>query len=147
MQTLEERFWSKVNKTNTCWNWIGYLDKGGYGSFWLNGKMQRAHRVSFEQHFGWSNENLVVMHKCDNPSCVRPEHLILSTQKNNIEDKVEKNRQAKGSKVGTSKLSESDVIDIKNLIPTLSYGKIAKLYNVDRSLIYLIAKEKSWKHI
>jgi hypothetical protein len=147
MKTLEERFWSKVNKTNTCWNWTGYLDKGGYGSFWLDGKNRRAHRVSFEQHFGWTNEQLVIMHKCDNPSCVRPDHLILSTQKNNIEDKVYKDRQAKGSKVGTSKLSESDIIEIKNLIKTLSYGKIAKKYNVDRSLIYLISKEKAWKHI
>jgi hypothetical protein len=141
------RFWSKVKKTDTCWLWEGYLDKGGYGSFKFEEKTVRAHRYSYLIHFGNLDKNLVVMHICDNPSCVRPEHLILSTQKENINDKVFKDRQAKGSTVGTSKLSESEVKEIKSLISTLSYAKIAKIYNVDRSLIYLIAKGKSWKHV
>jgi hypothetical protein len=145
-----ERFNSSIEKTESCWIWKGKLDKGGYGSFWVNGKTMRAHRYSYELFKNVIDLNNVIMHTCDNPSCVNPEHLKEGTTLDNVNDKVDKKRHAIGSKIGTSKLSEEQVIEIKKLLSKedrLSYNKIANIFNVHKSLIYLIHKNKSWKHI
>jgi hypothetical protein len=96
--TLEDRFWPNVQKTSGCWNWIGAeQSKGrGYGTIGKDGKTLRAHRVSWEMHNGPIPEGLIVCHKCDNPKCVRPEHLFLGTHSDNVADKVAKGRQSKG---------------------------------------------------
>ena len=94
---VQDRFWAKVQKqtevtspnvTTPCWLWTGARIRKGYGVFWLNGKNIRA------SHFtsGRTTEE-IVMHKCDNPPCVNPDHLIPSTQKRNMQDCVEKGRQ------------------------------------------------------
>ena len=69
------RFFSKVNKTKKCWEWIGSKDKDGYGTVFLRRKLRRAHRVSYFIHKGSIQKGLVIHHKCNNKSCVNPKHL------------------------------------------------------------------------
>lgn len=84
-------FWSKVNKLpDGCWEWHASCNIKGYGQFYNGEKVVTAHRLSVCK-FCWC-----VCHKCDNPCCVRPDHLFLGTSKNNTEDKMRKGRQAKG---------------------------------------------------
>ena len=85
-----ERFWSKVNKDKDCWEWTAALNENGYGRFYLDGKEYRAHRWIFIQLNKWEPE--VVMHTCDNPSCVNPDHLRGGTIEENNKDRDEKGR-------------------------------------------------------
>lgn len=92
--TREEVFWLRVEKSDGCWNWTGKLVKG-YGSFRLKGVSGRANRVSWFLAHGNLPKELHVLHKCDNPKCVRPDHLFLGTHLDNMRDMVEKNRGPK----------------------------------------------------
>lgn len=83
-RSVEDRFWSKVLKTETCWLWQGWKEKQGYGRFWLRGRMERAHRVAYELSGKVTTVGLVLDHLCRTPSCVRPDHLEEVTQRTNI---------------------------------------------------------------
>ena len=91
-----ERFMSKVNKTDDCWIWTGGIDNDGYGLFGYRGdgtkRQWRAHRWIMHQTKGLDDSKPVVMHTCDNPSCVNPDHLINGTSKDNIHDMMKKGR-------------------------------------------------------
>lgn len=80
-----KRFWSNVKKTRGCWWWVGAKFSNGYGRFWAS-KEYLAHRASWLLINGSVPKGLHVLHHCDNPSCVRPEHLFLGTQKDNMID-------------------------------------------------------------
>ncbi len=82
------RFWLKVDKTPTCWLWTAAKDSDGYGKF----DRTRAHRASWTMANGPIPEGLYVCHRCDNPTCVRPDHLFLGTNTDNMRDKAEKQR-------------------------------------------------------
>ena len=87
----ELRFWPKVDKSSDCWICVGQIHKPtGYGIFWNGDTYQRAHRYRFVADNGYEPE--VVMHSCDTPACVRPEHLTGGTQLDNIRDRDEKRR-------------------------------------------------------
>ena len=79
-----ERFWSKVDRSGSCWEWLAAKHKEGYGALAMNGKMLRAHRVSYEWLVGEIPEGLVTDHLCRNPSCVNPAHLELVTNEENL---------------------------------------------------------------
>ena len=101
MQNYEERFFQKVNKTDSCWLWIGAKNNKGYGSFRFNNKNMSAHRFSYQNFKGEIPEGLYVCHDCDIPACVNPEHLTLGTPKYNNKDMVSKNRQGQSSRPQT----------------------------------------------
>lgn len=87
-----ERFWSKVEKADGCWNWNGYRDTKGYGAFGLDRKVQKAHRVAYILAFGEIPEGAHILHSCDNPPCVNPAHLRAGTRTDNMQDKVLRGR-------------------------------------------------------
>lgn len=82
---INDRFWSKVEKTDYCWNWLGALDSDGYGVFRDNKKIKKAHRFSFEINKSSIKENLVLDHICRNRRCVNPNHLEAVRITTNIE--------------------------------------------------------------
>lgn len=89
------RFFAKVAKGDGCWLWTGATHRNGYGSFKLRGGRQvRAHRFSWELARGPVPDGLSVLHRCDNRRCVRPEHLFVGTQRENLSDMVAKGRSA-----------------------------------------------------
>ena len=92
-------FWSHVEKTGTCWNWTGRYVATGYGAFGGR-KYIRAHRLSWFLENGTDPSSMLVLHRCDNKRCVRPYHLFLGTHSDNVADKVNKHRQARGSSHG-----------------------------------------------
>ena len=95
VKNIRERFFSKVRKTETCWIWIGHRLKKGYGLISRGRRGEtpfQAHRLSYELHIGEIPDGKCVLHTCDNPSCVNPEHLFLGTEKDNTSDMMEKER-------------------------------------------------------
>ena len=92
-KSLEDRFWSKVNKTDDCWEWTAYKLYNGYGRFSYNLKVDYAHRIAWLIEHGEYPTNQHVLHICDNPGCVRPDHLLLGTCNANMDDRNNKNRQ------------------------------------------------------
>lgn len=134
-----ERFWKKVEKTKACWNWIGAQTKDGYGNLTYNKKTWRAHRFSWFLQY---NENpiLQVLHCCDNRLCVNPEHLFLGTNDDNIQDKIQKQRQRSGFK---STLTFIQVKKIRTLYKKgTSITHLALRYNVSKSSIWYIVNYK-----
>ncbi|MEH7419215.1 HNH endonuclease [Neobacillus drentensis] len=92
--TIYQRFEAKrVEEENGCHVWIASTDKDGYGWFRTNGKSLRSHQASYQLYKGEIPKGKKVRHICDNPSCVNPDHLILGTQKQNNQDKIDRYRQ------------------------------------------------------
>ena len=150
MKTLEERFFKKIKKTKTCWEWTACLNHFGYGMMGLGGRLdgiERAHRVSWIIHYGVIQKKRLVLHKCDNPKCVNPKHLYIGTQKNNIDDMIKRKRynNACGENSFKHKLTKKQVLLIKN--DSRSGLVIAKEYGVTHQSIYDIKNGKSWKHL
>lgn len=147
-----------------CLEWQGYLDKDGYGSMQAHGKSERAHRLSWKIFNGEIPNKLYVCHKCDNPRCVSPDHLFLGTQKENVQDSINKQRRTTeasyrymkskrksypiGQQHPLAKLTDQKVIEILALkVQKKTNQSIAKYFNVSISTIKDIFACKSWKHI
>jgi hypothetical protein len=148
---IKERFWEKVEKTDTCWVWKGSIQKNrGYGVIWItNKKKEGAHRLSLILHGKKLPPWCVVMHKCDNPSCVNPNHLKFGTPKDNCDDKERKRRgnHPRGEASGLAKLNEKSVHSIRRDYPRQSSRTLAKKYNVSHKTILAVVNRKAWSHI
>lgn len=156
VQQLKERiFNNSFQEPNTgCWLWGDSVNFFGYGilkASALDKKIVTAHRASYWLQHGKFNLSLHVLHRCDTPSCVNPDHLFLGTHQENMDDRKRKNRTnrvaPKGENCGASKLTESDVIKIRSLYPTFTQQAIAEKFGVKQTTIYYILNRKSWKHI
>jgi hypothetical protein len=86
LPTPEERFWPKVEKTESCWNWTAGLDAYGYGVTWVDGKATKAHRYAWELCNGPIPEGKQLDHRCFNRACVNPAHLRITSSKQNVEN-------------------------------------------------------------
>ena len=96
-------FWSHVEKNDGCWIWKGSKSPRGYGYFNLKKQGWRAHRISWVLHHGPIETGKIICHHCDNPSCVRPDHLFCGTDKDNLSDAARKGRMASGARNGMRK--------------------------------------------
>lgn len=121
---------------------------GGHVQVKFDGKRIMAHRMAWELVNGEIPKNMLVLHKCDVPSCVNVEHLFLGTVRDNMNDRGAKGRTARGDKVGTSKLSPSDVVTIKGrALRGESRRTIATDFGVSKTTIEKILDGKNWRHI
>lgn len=160
---IEERFWAKVDKSGECWVWTGAVGGWGYGKFWSGGGKGRcmcASRMAWELTHGPIPTGMQVLHHCDNPPCVRPEHLFLGTNADNVRDKVSKGRQPRGAAVKVrpprhtgekhpqAKLTESGVRLIREkLAQGMTNASIAREMGVSYSTVSLIRRGRIWREV
>ena len=146
-------FLARVEKTDGCWNWTGGKTVAGYGLLYecLQGsrKVRRyAHRVMWELHNGKIPEGYYICHKCDNPSCVNPEHLFCGTSRENHQDCVRKRRSNFGERNGQSVLTEKKVLEIRQLHEQgTKIFQLALRYGVNWGTIYAIVKRINWRYL
>jgi len=159
------RFLAKVNvngpvpahrpELGPCHVWTASLTSTGYGQFFTgsrtdgSARMAKAPRVAWELAYGATPAGLWVLHACDNPKCVRIDHLFLGTHDDNIADMIAKGRLVvpRGERSGQAKLTEAAVLEIR---ATYTAGKglmaISERFGVSKSTILRIASRRSWKH-
>lgn len=159
------RFYRRVRQTEGCWEWLGARQAQGYGVFWHAGKNIPAHRFSLQQHIGRVlTATEFACHHCDNPSCVRPDHLFVGTQRANIHDAIQKQRfdptrlkaarRVHGEQHGAHKLTEKQVREIRQdyqrglagTATTTSLRGLAKKYGVSHFAIRYVLQQ-GWTHV
>lgn len=133
---LPQRYWNKVQKTETCWNWTGCPITNGYGQSYLNGRLTLAHRAMWAECFGPVPDGLLVLHKCDNRACVNPDHLWIGTMKDNAIDCARKGRSP------WKKLNKEQAMEIYNSVEPRK--QISRHYGVSESCVDGIKKRRGW---
>lgn len=177
-EEAKARFWRKVNKTDGCWLWTGAVSRNGYGQFTVGGKTKLAHRVAWlisngSIPRGEGHHGTCVLHKCDTPLCVRPDHLFLGTAKDNSIDMVQKGRHfsrtsphriARGDRNGSrihpenvrrgishwrARLSASDIEGIRSLYATggITQRELAGQFHIAQPHVSRIVCGIRWAHI
>lgn len=145
----EARFWSKVEKTETCWNWISSKDPRGYGQFRISGKTIKAPRYAF--FFAHGHWPLNALHHCDNPSCVNPDHLYNGTHKDNMRDKTQRGRNntPKGDACAASRLTSTQVAEMRAEYKSgvVGYSQLARKYQCSLSTVQRTIKGQTWRHL
>ena len=153
-KTLHERFHEKyrICPESECWIWEASTVGNGYGQIRVHGRLVLAHRLSFELHKEPIPENdsyhgMCVLHKCDTPRCVNPDHLLLGTHEDNVDDMMQKGRHkvVMGSAHVNAKLTEEQALEIFHAEG--DQKEIAARYGVTQAAVSLIKRKKNWKHI
>lgn len=168
--TITERFWIKVDKTGDCWEWRASRNYRGYGTFSIGyGKSPvLAHRRSYEMTYGAIPDGLFVLHHCDNPPCVRPEHLFLGTNADNMADMMKKGRYvprkipsgdaswsrnnldrvARGERHAGVKLTNEQVTELRKLREEgKTFAYLSRTFGIGYTQIGRIIRRESWGHI
>jgi hypothetical protein len=142
--TPEERFWQRVTRSEGCWLWQGKpnVGSGGYGMFTYRGKQHLAHRVSWALTHGGELPALHVLHTCDVPLCVRPDHLFLGTQAENMADMARKGRHARLRT--RTKLTLEQAREIRNARTTHYARELAEQFGVSIQTIYGVWEGRVW---
>lgn len=147
--TLKERFYEKVALIpfHSCWEWVGNRKLSGYGRIDFQKKSYLAHRLSWEIHRGEVPRGMFVCHKCDNPSCVNPDHLFIGSHQENMDDMRRKGRCRRISGVAhyKAKLQEKQIVQIRN--SDMSSRRLAVIFGVSHHNILSIKNRKTWKHL
>lgn len=147
--TIEELLTNTVLTSSGCMEWVKAKTKAGYAQKWDGEKVSYVHRIICELTNG-SIEGMEVLHSCDNPPCINPAHLSWGTRKDNVHDMISKNRSkykpSKGSEHGMAKLSETDVINIRNdRAAGMVLRELSEKYGTTISNIHLVTSGKHWK--
>lgn len=157
----EERFWAKVNKEGptpahcpelgSCWIWLGNKLPRGYGNFSNDKARIYAHRFSWLlAHPGEViPDRIYVLHRCDNPPCVRPSHLFLGTHLENVRDAVNKGRHPHGEGMKQSKANDTIVRELRarHAEGTATYDELAAETGLSKTTVFRIVKHQAWTHI
>lgn len=170
---LSDRFWSHVEKTDTCWLWTGAGGRRGYGFLNLDGRPYPAHRLAYELTYGLLLPGIWCLHHCDNPPCVRPDHLFLGTRGDNVRDMVAKQRhwaavhpervlrgamhhsarhpelRPRGEAHARATLTNALVREIRRLYSEAHVSKsgIARGLGISRSCVQHVLAERTWRHV
>jgi hypothetical protein len=148
-----QRFWRQVEITDGCWIWTGYRNASGYGRMRIHGigrAMIFAHHISYEIHHGPVPDGGWVLHHCDNPPCIRPDHIYLGTPKQNSQDAVTRGRRpdVRGENNGFSKLTEAGVREIRRRAEAgEKVGSIAKDLGMSYPGVRDIIIRRNWPHV
>jgi len=156
--SLADRFWSRVNKSGpivqptlgACWIWTAGLSTAGYGKIATgNGSTSvYSHRVSWELHSGPIPDGLWVLHKCDNPKCVNPEHLFLGTAQDNLGDMRMKGRDARGASHGVARFNDVSVREIRAAYATgVGIHALSRRLACSPTTIFNIVHRLTWRHV
>ncbi len=146
----DARFWAKVDKSpghgpnGDCWIWVGWFQRS-YGAFKNNYVGQPAHCYAYRTTIGPIPKNQLVCHSCDNRACVRPDHLFLGTHAQNMRDRNQKGRQARGSRSGMAKLTDQKVREIR--ASSEIARNLAERYGVSANTINIVRRRESWRHV
>lgn len=150
-QPIEERFWTKVDRSpghgprGDCWRWTGAVNDDGYGSVGVDRHVVGAHRVAYQLGVGVIPEGAQVLHRCDNPACVRPDHLFLGTHADNMCDMAAKDRSTHGERSARHKLTEAEVRAIR--ADPRPQVRIAAELGVAPAYISQIKSRKIWRRV
>lgn len=142
-----ERLDMHTDKSGECWIFTGSGQV--YGKLDVNGRSVSAHRMAYERANGPVPSGLVVRHKCDNTKCVRASHLELGTNADNSRDMTDRERQARGERQGSAKLTEAQVLEIRNIAAggNVRHSLIAKQFGVSQAQIGHIVTGRRWKYL
>jgi len=171
MTSLAERLRKRTNVgPGGCWIWTGARTPHGYGQVQVDGRRMLIHRASWEQENGPIPAGLLVLHRCDTPPCINPEHLFLGTQSDNMRDSKAKGRSGwithpervprgdnhgsrrrrderpRGEAHGQARLTEDAVRDILGS-PWMSNAAMAQQYGVSEKTVYCVRRGLTWQHV
>ena len=147
-ERIKYNFFQKVAKTCCCWIWYGGRHTSGYGSFRIGRRTYHAHQASWIIHFDWPKNKLFVLHTCDNPLCVKPDHLYLGTAKDNARDAKERGRAGIGGRNGKAKITVWKMAEIKDLFREgWDHKSLADKFCVSEMDIEEILLGKQWEEI
>jgi hypothetical protein len=135
-------FWQHVDKTGDCWVWTGATAHNGYGVLGVGGKQLKAHRFSWTLTNGTISDGLFVCHRCDNPPCVRPDHLFLGTVQDNTADMVAKGRQNQGDKHWT-RLEPARAAEVARGNTGRAFGTANAMAKLNESLVREIRQRRA----